>query len=61
MKNNVRARRYYWINEATQERVNGIALVRKPEGRLVSYMSAQQARAMADRLHDLADDLEATE
>lgn len=58
MMNNVRARRYYWIDKTTQQHVDGIALMQRSGGRVVAHMTAQQARAMADRLHDLADALE---
>ncbi|MDV2979017.1 UNVERIFIED_CONTAM: hypothetical protein Q9R71_17760 [Actinomycetes bacterium ARC8] len=60
MKSSVRVRRYYWIDKTTQEHVDGVALMQRAGGRVIAHLSAQQARAMADKLHDLADALEAT-
>ncbi|WP_431711109.1 hypothetical protein [Glutamicibacter uratoxydans] len=59
MKPKFQVRRYEWINKATQERVDGIGLLRRGDGRVVGHLTPAQARAIADKLHDLADELEA--
>lgn len=61
MKPRVVVRRYYWITKATQERSPGIGLLNPQSGKLTAHLTAPQARALADKLHDLADTLEGEE
>lgn len=56
--NHLRVCRYDWYDKTTLEHEDCIAFIRRSGGQVVARMDAQQARAMADKLHDLADALE---
>ena len=57
-KPHVRVIRRRWVDKATQARSEGIAVVNKADGKTLAHLTPTQARAMADRLHDLSDQLE---
>lgn len=50
-----KARKYAWLG-TDGTRTRGIALTRN--GRILVHMTATEARSTADRLHDLADQLD---
>lgn len=57
-KPQVRVMQRRWVDKTTQERSEGVAVVNKTDGKTLAHLTPAQARAMADRLHDLSDALE---
>lgn len=48
-----------WVDRDTGDRVPGVALMHGPK--VLAHMTPDEARAMADKLHDYADHIEQEE
>lgn len=51
-----KVRPYVWVDSGTQERTPGIGLLHR--GTVLAHLTANEARSMADRLHDLAEKID---
>lgn len=51
-----KVRPYEWVDSKTQKRTPGIALLRRRT--VLAHLTADEARSLADKLHDMADALD---